>query len=457
MRLTEVRRASGLAFAVACATASVMAAWSGRAAADPILRLPPVGRAVLVGRAGGAAADPGAAEGADPGAGVEPGAGVAGGRSPVAAGWSDPDRRPGGRGPGGGVLAVIADADALAVIAAGPAAVVPELGPVDAPEVDAVAGRVGLVGWGGCTPLGFALRVDMSEPLRLDGDDFSAHPLAATDRLLDDAVVAFTPRSWFQVWLGRQPVPLSRFRSFEHAELMAGQVPRVTDRVAPDRRWGAAVTGDLGAIAYATGVYADGDAVELPAAGQVAPRALDPDRPGLVVDPSAGGRGAVAARLEWTPRAPIGPGDQPAAADDPWAPVARASIGLGALWRWRRADLGQRLDLALSAQGKVGRLSGLAELYLSSDSGQVALGGAAEAGFLATGWLLLFARGDDDVETGWWSAGGGAAWLVTADRWTRVSLSGWIGRRDDSGGDPAGGGPAAPGASGVTVRVQAAL
>lgn len=407
------------------------------AAADPILRLPPVGRAVLAGRAGGA--------------------GVAGGRSPVAAGWSDPDRRPGGRGTGGGALALVADIDAVGVVAAGPAAVVPELGSVDAPEADLALARVGLVGWAGCTPLGFALRADASEALRLDGDDVSAHPLAAADRLLDDAVIAYTPRAWFQVWLGRQAVPLSRFSSFEHAELMVGQVPFVTDRVAPARRWGAAVAGDLGAIAYATGVYADGDAVELPAAGQVAPGALDPDRPALVVDPSAGGRGAVAGRLEWTPRAPIGPGDEPAAPDDPWAPVPRASVGLGVLWRWRRADLGQRLDLALSGQGKVGRLSALGELYLSSDSGQVALSGAAEAGFLASRWLVLFARGDDDAETGWWSAGGGAAWLVARDRWTRVSLFGWVRRRSDRTGDAGDGGQAAPAAGGVTVEVEAAL
>ena len=113
-----------------------------------------------------------------------------------------------------------------------------------------------------------------------------------------------------------------------------------------------------------------------------------------------------------------------------------------------QAGVGQRLDLSLSTSGKLAAWSAMSELILSAEGGQIALSAAGEIGLLATDRLLLFGRADDDIEIHRWSAGGGASWFVTPDRWNKVSLYAWVRRHhpDDR-----------PDADGAVVQLQAAL
>lgn len=406
----------------------VLLGLAGEAGADPILGLPPVGRGSLLREPAG------------------------GGRSAAAAGSTDPARLPGAGV--AGELALIAEMSALGVLGADRLTIFPDAGDLAGGEPELALMRVGLVGWSGCRPVGFALRADLAEGLRLDREDFTYHPLAASDALLDDLYGVWTPRVWAQLWVGRQPVPFSRFRHFEHALLTGGAVPFLIDRVAPERRWGAAFHGDLGAIAYAAGAYADGAVFEqAPSREERVPADAPPlDEEGAPLplpDPSTGGRAALAAHLEWTPRAPMGPGPLASPPDDPWFPVPRVSLGAGALIRLREPERGHRVDLSLDGAGKWGPLSTLAELILSFDGGQVALAAAAEAGFLATERFHLFVRAEEDIEVEWWTAGGGAGWFVTRDRWNKVTFFAWVRRQSDDVG--------AADADGVIVQLQAAL
>jgi len=412
---------------------------AGAASADPILELPPVGRGTLIGAAG---------KNRDPGV---PGAPSGGGRSAAAAGSTDPDRIPGGGG--ASELALVAEMSALAVLGDDRRTIFPDAGDLEGGEPELALMRVGLVGWSGCRPLGFALRADLAEALRLDRADFTVHPLAAGDALVDDFYGAWTPRVWAQVWAGRQPVPFSRFRHLEHALLTGGAVPFVVDRIAPERRWGAAFHGDLGALAWATGVYADGAVFEeAPSREERVPEdapEVDPNGVPLPLhDPSTGGRVAMAAHAEWTPRAPMGPGPLASPSSDPWTPVPRVSAGAGALVRIREPEVGNRVDLSMNGSGKWRGASALVELILSIDSGQVALAAAGEAGFLATDRFHVFVRADDDIEVEWWTVGGGAGWFVTADRWNKVTFFGWVRRKQGAAGADA---------DGVIVQLQAAL
>jgi hypothetical protein len=102
----------------------------------------------------------------------------------------------------------------------------------------------------------------------------------------------------------------------------------------------------------------------------------------------------------------------------------------------------------MNGNGKWRGLSGLLELILSIEGGQVALAAAAEAGFLATDRFHVFTRADYDIEVEWWTAGGGAGWFVTADRWNKVTFFAWVRREKDDVG---------PDADGVVVQLQAAL
>jgi hypothetical protein len=423
-----------LARAGALAVAAVLVA--GPAAADPILDLPPVGRGGLLGE------PPDVSERALE---REPGRRR---RSSRAAGSSDPARLPGHGGTS--EVALVVEMSALGVLGAERVTIFPEVGLLDGGEPELALMRVGLVGWSGCAPVGFAVRADAAEGLRLDRDDFDAAPAAAIDRVIDDAYGVWIARPWAQLYAGRQPVVFSRFRQAEHALLAGGSPPFLIDRVAPDRRWGAAFHGDLGSIAYATGVYADADRLEMrpPPPQEMPPGTPPPLEPEPLPDPSAGGRTAVAAHVEWTPRAPMGPGSAPSPRSDPWHDTPRASAGAGALWRWRESGLGSRYDLSLSGAGKYRFASALAELILSIDGGQVALAGAAEVDLLATENLLLFARADYDIEVDWWTVGPGATWFVTRDRWNKVSIFGWVRREGDDRG---------PDGDGVIVQLQAAL
>jgi hypothetical protein len=408
------------------------------AAADPILELPPVGRGGLFGE------PPAMSERALE---KEPGRRR---RSAAAAGSSDPARLP-GQG-GASELALVAEMSAFGVLGADRVTVFPEVGKLEGGQPELALMRVGLIGWSGCHPVGFALRADLSEGLRLDEDDFRATPAAAIDRLIDDAYAVWVPGSGAQVFVGRQPVVFSRFRQVEHALLTGGATPFLIDRVAPDRRWGAAFHGDLGGIAYAAGFYEDADRLETrpPAPEDMPPDPGEPPplEPEPLPDPSAGGRTAAAFRLEWTPRAPMGPGSAPSPRTDPWYETPRVSAGAGALWRWRGGGLGSRYDLSLSGAGKYRAASALAELILSFDGGQIALAGAGELDLLVTDKLLLFARADYDIEVDWWTVGPGATYFVTRDRWNAISMFGWVRRQGDDEG---------PDGDGVIVQLQAAL
>ncbi len=417
----------------------VLVGLAGGASADPILELPPAGRASLL-RAPGRDRDPGVR-----------GAPSGGGRSAAAAGSTDPARLPGAGG--ASELALIAEMSALGVLGADQRTFFPGAGDLQGGEPELAVMRVGLVGWSGCRPFGFALRADLAEGLRLDREDFEVHPVAAGDALVDDLYGVWTPRIWAQVWVGRQPVPFSRFRHQEHALLTGGAPPFVVDRIAPERRWGAAVHGDLGALAYAAGAYADGALFEQAPSREErvpddAPEVDEDGAPLPLHDPSTGSRAALAAHVEWTPRAPIGPGPLASPQADPWYGVPRVSAGAGALVRLREPELGSRVDLSMNGNGKWRALSALAELILSIDGGQVALAAAAEAGFLATDRFHVFVRTDYDIEVEWWTAGGGAGWFVTADRWNRLTFFAWVRReKQELGAD----------GDGAILQLQAAL
>lgn len=412
----------------------MVAASLSDAAADPILELPPVGRGGLLGPP---------PTGSDRVLEKQPGLRR---RSSAAAGSTDPARLPGRTGTS--ELALIAEMSALAVLGAERITVFPDVGELEGGQPEMAIMRVGLIGWSSCVPLGFALRADLSEALRVDRDDFDRAPTASVDRLLDDAYVAWFARAWAQIWAGRQPVVFSRFRHVEHALLTGGATPFVIERIAPERRWGAAFHGDLGSIAYAAGVYADLDRLELREEPE------EPLPPGMdlgpeqLPDPSLGGRSAVAAHVEWTPRAPMGPGSAASPSTDAWYDTPRASAGAGVLWRWRERGLGHRVDLSVSGGGKYKAASALTELILSIDGGRVALAAAAEVGVMAGDRFQFFARADHDIEVEWWSIGPGATYFATRDRWNKVSIFGWVRRKGEDQG---------PDADGVIVQLQAAL
>ncbi|HUS67475.1 MAG TPA: hypothetical protein VMZ28_23220, partial [Kofleriaceae bacterium] len=237
-------------------------------------------------------------------------------------------------------------------------------------DLELALARIGMVAWSPCWPIGLAARADLAEAARLDGEDFERHPVAASDALVDDLYLVWAPRVWAEVRVGRQPVPFSRFRQLDRMQLTGGSVPFLIDRVAPERRWGASFHGDLGAMAYAAGAYADGPRVEQ------RPAEEDPG------DPSTGGRAALAAHVEWTPRAPVRHGSLPSPRSDPWRPVPRVSAGAGALVRLRDPERGTRTDLSASGIGTWGPAATMIELVLSVDGGQVALSAAGEASLL---------------------------------------------------------------------------
>jgi len=323
-----------------------------------------------------------------------------------------------------GAFGLVGEARALGVLGAERATTLPGYGDIHGQRPELGLARVGLIGVHACRPVAVVVRADFSELTRLDDGVWSDHPVAAGDRVLDDALVWWRPMVYAQLIAGRQRVPFSRFRQVDEALQTSGVPPFLIDRVAPDRRWGLTATGDLGSLAYATGAYLDSSRLEL--------RGGDDD-------PSSRGRVMIASHLEWTPRAPIGRDLQATPSTDPWWHTVRVSAGAGLLWR-RRAD-SSRVDGSLSAQIKYARLSALVELILSSDGGTVAVDAAAEAGLLITDRVHLFARADSDVVLDQRAGGGGAAWFVTRDRRNKVSFYAWARRTGD--GEPRGDGAVA--------------
>jgi len=404
----------------------------GRGRADPVLELPPPGRGTLW-----HAPEPDR----DPGVDGSP---SGGGRSVAAAGSTDPARLPGAGGPG--ELALLAELGAVTAVGRDYTTLFPEVGELTVGQPELARLRVGLVAWSGTAPIAGAMRLDLAEGLRLESADFEEAPVAATSSLIDDLYAAWTPTIWAQLWLGRQPVPFSRFRHGEEALMTSGAVPFTIDRIAPDRRWGAAFHGDLGAIAYASGVYVDGPWTERSAARlDYAEPASDPS---FVANPSERGRWAWASHIEWTPRAPMGPDRIASPRSDPWYSTPRVSAGAGALVRGRAGEVGNRVDLSMSGAAKLRAAAALVEVLLALDDGEVSLAAVAEASVTVTDRSLLFARGEYDGEIDVWSSGGGAGWFVTRDRWNRLSIYGFVLRsRPDLG----------PSGDGIVVQLQTAL
>jgi hypothetical protein len=276
--------------------------------------------------------------------------------------------------------------------------------------------RVGLIGDGEGWPVQFAARFDLSEADRVTRDELRDHPLAVGDQFIDDLYARWTPRVWAGVVAGRQRVPFSVFRHVDHALLSAAAPPFLIDRVAPDRRWGVTGFGDLGSISYALGGFADIEQLE--------PRTGDDD-------PSLGGRAAIAAHVEWTPRAPMGRTHVATRRDDPWYDTLKVSAGAGALYRIRES--GNRFDGSLSGRAKWMHLAAVAELILSYDDEQLILNAAGEASTLFVDRAYLFVRGDYDVAIEIWSAGTGIAYYVTEDRLNKVSFVAFVRRDTDNG------------------------
>ncbi|HUH04155.1 MAG TPA: hypothetical protein VML75_19290 [Kofleriaceae bacterium] len=356
------------------------------AAADPILVLPPAGR----GRLSSVEADP-------------------------------------------ALLAVVGEVSGIGIVATNEMSSLPGYGGLEGNRLELGLARVGVVAVHGRLPLAALVRVDFSEATRADfATDFD-RPIAGVDRFLDDAQIWYRPAVWTELILGRQKVPFSRFRQLDQALLTAGVVPFLIDRVAPDRRWGLAVHGDLGALSYVAGGFEDHDALELRLAE---------------AEPSAGGRGLVALHLEWTPRAPIGADHLPTPTFDPWHDTTRVSLGIGFLYRATTDSGAQRFDISTSAQLQRGRFAGLAELIITKHGNEVLADIAAEASVAITDRVMGFVRGDTDAHQELWSSGLGMSYFVTADRRNRVSLYGWARRETGASGKDR---------DGVIAQVQASL
>lgn len=366
------------------ALVACLCAWCpATAAADPVIELPPNGKGLLAG--GG--------EGCD--------------RS----------------------LAFTGEANVLGVLGTEPLSTYPEIDGIVGNEPELGGVRLGLIGRASIGA--WIVRIDASEGLRVDLDDLKDEPVAVIDRFIDDAAVWWTPAVWANVAVGRQKVPFSRFRQLDRALVTAGAPPFFVHDIAPDRRWGASWIGDLGALGYAAGAYADLDDLEMRAE----------------TDPSASGRVIVAGHVEWTPRAPLGDDHVATPSTDPWFDTWRPSGGLGFAWRNRGDGRGNRLDTSLSGQTKWRHYAVIAELVLTADGGELSLSGAGEASILVTDKALLFARGELELDRDLVSGGGGASWFVTDDRRNKVTFYGFA-RRDTNRG---------PRRDGVIVQLQASL
>jgi len=291
-------------------------------------------------------------------------------------------------------------------------------------------------------PIVLVARADIAE---------SARPYVApgvgpvTGSVIDDLYAAWQPSPELELVVGRARVPWSKPRQFEELDEPLGAPPFVVDRIAPDRRYGALVTGDLGAVAYAAGGWEDLDALE--------PR----ERVG---DPSAGGALLGGAWIEWTPRAPMygsnptgrvvgARGPLPTPRTDPWFDTWRVSFGAGGLARVRE-DGSSRFDLSLSGLTKWGPLAAQAELLIARDRGKQEVGGHAELMVTPIDRIALSVRGELDGGApggGEWSAASAIQYHVTKDRRNRIGVVGWL-RRDENRGTPY---------DGLVVFLQASL
>ncbi len=386
--MTRGRAARLLAFALALAATP--------AAADPILRLPAVGKkGVLSGTRG---------EGP----------------------WT----------------ALLIQVDAIAALGVDAQTVFPEVGVLDGGSTKLAIMRLGFVG-AMAERVDYLVRADLADLVNEDQqtEDLSIIP----SEIFDDALVWWRAHPAFELVVGRGKVPFTRYRQWDRSELTAAAVPFAIERMAPDRRWGATVLGDLGAMSYAGGAYADTDEIEprhVVAVGNML----------RTVDPSAGGSALLAFHVEWTPRAPIGVDSGLLATPraDPWFDTVKVSAGMGTAVRLR--DAGTRVDLALDGNLKWKRLSAAAETVLAVESDVIEWAVAIEAGAMPNDVSLVFVRAEiencfdrvddpacrdgfhssDGRGDALWTVGGGATWFVTKDRRSKATFVGWL-RRDDDG------------------------
>ncbi len=284
-------------------------------------------------------------------------------------------------------------------------------------------------------PWTFALQLDLAESLRPGRGGvapWQGAPGAFVGAVVDDAYVLWRPARAAQLVLGRARVPFSKWRQYDERDIALGAVPFVVDRVAPDRRWGLLLHGDLGQLAYAAGIWEDLDALE--------PRVASGDV-------AEGGQLAGAAHVEWTPIAPImgsnpvgkvtgARGALPTPRADPWFATQRVSVGLGLLWR--RSEAGaQRYDFSIAVKWKWRWLAALGEALVLDGA---RLGVHGELAITPVDRVSLHLRGEVDPGEAAggvgaaWTAGGGIMWHATADRRSRIGFYGWYRRVERAGG-----------------------
>jgi len=293
-----------------------------------------------------------------------------------------------------------------------------------------VAARAGLIAGLTDTPVTFVARVDISDAARPYVPDGIGRIAGG---IVDDLYLAWRPSPVIELVMGRARVPWSRPRQYEELDEPLGAPPFITDRIAPDRRYGALLTGDLGAVAYAAGAWEDVDALE--------PRLR-------VGDPSANGAFIGGGWIEWTPRAPMygsnpvgkivgARGPLPTPRTDPWFETWRWSLGGGAISRIR-SDGSLRLDAAASGLVKWTFLAASGEVIYSRESTRVALGGHLELMTTPLDRIALSIRGEVDNDApngGEMSASAAFQYHVTKDRRNRIGLIGWV-RRDKARDTP---------------------
>lgn len=332
---------------------------------------------------------------------------------------------------GPGMFAVTGEIAGIGVLGSLRLSTLPVYGSIEPDQPELGLARIGFVGVHTDLPIAGTIRVDASEAARIDAADLEDQPAAAVDRFIDEAALWWRPKVWASFIAGRQKVPFTRYRQLDVTLLSAGAVPFAFDRITPDRRWGALLHGDLGALSYAGGIFADSDRLEM----------RQPD------DPSQDGRVALSFHTEWTPRAPIGRDQIATPTSDPWFDTVRPSVGLGVLYRGRGGDRGGRLDLSASGLLKYRHYSAMAEAIVSSDA-ELTYAAAAELGVLPIDTISLFTRGDYDGAIDRWSVGWGMSFFATDDRRSRISIYGWLRRDTDSDRIRR---------DGVIVQIQAAL
>lgn len=287
-----------------------------------------------------------------------------------------------------------------------------------------VAARGGVVIDFGKSSLTLVAVIDLAEaarPERGGERPWADEPTAFGLALVDDLALWFSPRRGLRFTLGRQRVPLTLWRTADERDLPLGVVPFLVDRRVPDRRVGLTISGDLGALAYATGLYEDLDGLEL----------RHPD------DPSARGAVIGVASLRWTPLAPLYGSNPPGRVTgatsllptppgDPWYGTARVALDLGIL---ARADQDGNLTTQLTA-GLAFKWRWFAFVGEALSASDTSLGADGELMVAPWPFLSLHARGEwDGSLDGTATLGGGAAWHATDDRRSRIAVVGWS-RRD---------------------------